>query len=207
VPAVGPRVEQNHYPRALTHAVTASTAAVASCVDTSTSRCRLERREFLPDDPSYCRTSDLLAEKNWLGQKTGIGYYRYEKGSRERLENPQATQMFAAEAMRLGIAQRTIADEEIEQRCLCALINEGAKVLEEGVALRASDVDVVYTSGYGFPRHRGGPMFYADTVGLKVICARIDGFAERLDPQYWQVSALLRKLAESGASLADHVNE
>jgi len=167
---------------------------------------RQERKAFLPDDPSFCRTSDMLVEKNWLGQKTGIGYYRYEKGSRERHDNPEAMQMFEEEAARLGIEQRQISDEEIIDRCLCALINEGAKVLEEGVALRASDVDVVYTAGYGFPRHRGGPMFYADTVGLSEICARIDGFAETLDPQYWQVSGLLRKLAESGGSLADHVN-
>lgn len=168
---------------------------------------RQERKAFLPDDPSFCRTSDMLVEKNWLGQKTGIGYYRYEKGSRERHDNPEAMQMFEEEAARLGIEQRQIPDEEIIDRCLCALINEGAKVLEEGVALRASDVDVVYTSGYGFPRHRGGPMFYADTVGLSEICARIDGFAEKLDPQYWQVSGLLRKLAESGGSLAEYVNE
>lgn len=168
---------------------------------------RQERKAFLPDDPSFCRTSDMLTEKNWLGQKTGIGYYRYEKGSRERHDNPEAVQMFADEAKRLGIEQRKITDEEIEQRCLSALVNEGAKVIEEGVALRASDVDVVYTSGYGFPRHRGGPMFYADTVGLRTICARIDGFAATLDPQYWQVSGLLRRLAESGDSLSDYANE
>ena len=114
--------------------------------------------------------------------------------------------MFAAEAERLGIERRDISDAEIEQRCLCALINEGAKVLEEGVALKASDVDVVYTSGYGFPRHRGGPMFYADTVGLAEICRRIDGFAATLDPQYWQVAPLLRRLADAGDSLADYEN-
>jgi 3-hydroxyacyl-CoA dehydrogenase len=168
---------------------------------------RQERKEFLPDDASFCRTSDLLTGKNWLGQKTGVGYYRYEKGSRERHDNPDAIQMFAGEAIRLGIEQRNISDEEIEERCLCALINEGARVLEEGVALRASDIDVVYTSGYGFPRHRGGPMFYADTVGLKEICSRIDKLAAALDPQYWQVSPLLRKLAVSGGSLADYCNE
>jgi 3-hydroxyacyl-CoA dehydrogenase len=168
---------------------------------------RQERKAYLPDDPGFCRTSDMLVEKKWLGQKTGVGYYRYEKGSRERHDNPEAMQMFAKEAIRLGIAQRKIADEEIEQRCLCALINEGAKVIEEGVALRSSDVDVVYTSGYGFPRYRGGPMFYADTVGLQAICAHIDGFAKTLDPQYWQVSSLLRRLAESGDSLSGYVNE
>jgi 3-hydroxyacyl-CoA dehydrogenase len=79
-------------------------------------------------------------------------------------------------------------------------------VLEEGVALRASDVDVVYTAGYGFPRHRGGPMFYADTVGLKAICARIDEFAGKLDPQYWKAANLLRELSGRGGSLADHTN-
>jgi 3-hydroxyacyl-CoA dehydrogenase len=167
---------------------------------------RLERAAFLPDDPSFCRASTLLAENNQLGQKTGSGFYRYEKGSRERHDNPQAMEMFIAESKRLGIERRDITDEEIEQRCLCALINEGARVLEEGVALKASDVDVVYTSGYGFPRHRGGPMFYADTVGLREICKRIDRFAATLDPQYWQVSGLLRELAESGGSLAEFTN-
>jgi len=167
---------------------------------------REERREFLPDDPSFCRCSDMLTERGWLGQKTGSGFYRYEKGSRERHDNLEAIEMFAAEAERLGITRREIGDEEIEQRCLCALINEGARVLDEGVALKASDVDVVYTSGYGFPRHRGGPMFYADTVSLDEICRRIDGFATQLDPQYWQVSNLLRRLADEGQSLADFRN-
>ncbi|MDH4109155.1 MAG: 3-hydroxyacyl-CoA dehydrogenase NAD-binding domain-containing protein [Gammaproteobacteria bacterium] len=168
---------------------------------------REERKDLLPDDPSFYRSSSMLVERGWLGQKTGVGFYRYEAGSRERHDNPEALEMFAAEAKRLGIKRRDLTQDEIEQRCLCALINEGAKVLEEGVALRASDVDVVYTSGYGFPRHRGGPMFYADTVGLKEICARIDGFAKTLDPQYWQVSALLRELAASGKPLADCANE
>jgi len=168
---------------------------------------RQERKDFLPDDPAFCRVSDMLVENGWLGQKTGLGFYRYEKGSRDRHDHPEALSMIADEAARLGIEQRRISDEEIEQRCLCALINEGARVLEEKVALRASDVDVVYTSGYGFPRHRGGPMFYADTVGLKTICQLIDAFAERLDPQYWQVSPLLRRLAENGEPLAEYENE
>ncbi len=104
---------------------------------------RQERKEFLPNDPGFCRASDVLAENNCFGQKTGSGFYRYEKGSRERHDNPEAMQMFADEAKRLDIRQREISDEEIEQRCLCALINEGAMVLEEGVALRAADVDVL----------------------------------------------------------------
>jgi 3-hydroxyacyl-CoA dehydrogenase len=167
---------------------------------------RQERKDQLPDDPSYYRASSMLVERGWLGQKTGIGFYRYEKGSRERHDNLEAIDLFAAEALRLGIAQRRISDEEIEQRCLFAMINEGAKVLEEGVALRASDIDVVYTSGYGFPRFRGGPMFHADTVGLGEICARIDGFAERLDRRHWQASGLLRALADSGEAIADYSN-
>ncbi len=167
---------------------------------------RQERKEFLPDDPAFCRTSSMLAERGWLGQKTGTGYYRYEAGSRERLDNPQALEMFAKEAERLGIERRELSDEEIEQRCLCALINEGAKVLEEKVALRASDIDVVYTSGYGFPRFRGGPMFYADTIGLDTICARMEEFAKSLDPQYWEPAKLLRELQESGDAIADYAN-
>jgi 3-hydroxyacyl-CoA dehydrogenase len=167
---------------------------------------RQERKDLLPDDPAYCRATSMLAEAGMLGQKTGSGFYRYEKGSRERLDNPAALEMFAAEARRLGIEQRDVSDEEIEQRCIFALINEGAKVLEEAVALRAADVDVVYTSGYGFPRHRGGPMYYADTVGLDAICARIDAFAGDLDARYWQASGLLRELATSGRRISDFSN-
>jgi 3-hydroxyacyl-CoA dehydrogenase len=167
---------------------------------------RQERKEFLPDDPGFCRTSSMLAERGWLGQKTGSGFYRYEKGSRERLDNPEALEMFAEEAERLGIERREISDQEIESRCLCALINEGAKVLEEKVALRAADVDVVYTSGYGFPSFRGGPMFYADTLGLDTVCKQLDKFAKSLDPQYWEAATLLHDLQESGGSLADYSN-
>lgn len=169
-------------------------------------RARQERKDLLPDDPGYCRASSMLVERGWLGQKTGVGFYRYQKGSRERLDNPEAIDMFATEGARLGFEQREISDAEIEQRCLFALINEGAKVLEEGVALRASDIDVVYTSGYGFPRYRGGPMFYADSVGLPELCERIDHFANTLDARYWQASGLLRKLAASGHPIADYVN-
>jgi 3-hydroxyacyl-CoA dehydrogenase len=167
---------------------------------------RKERKEFLPDDPGFYRASAMLVERGWLGQKTGTGFYRYEAGSRERLDNPEAVEMFANEAAKLGITRRDLTDDEIERRCLCALVNEGAKVLEEKVALRASDIDVVYTSGYGFPRHRGGPLFYADTVGLDVICERIDGFAASLDPQYWEAANLLRDLAKSSDAIADYSN-
>ncbi len=167
---------------------------------------REERKAMLPDDPGFYRASAMLVERGWLGQKSGQGFYRYEKGSRERLDNPEALEMFANEAQKLGIGRRQIADDEIRDRCLCALINEGASVLEEKVALRASDVDVVYTSGYGFPRHRGGPMFYADSIGLDTVCGRIASFAKSLDPQYWQPSKLLLELSERGGSIAAYSN-
>lgn len=167
---------------------------------------REERKEFLPDDPGFYRASAMLVERGWLGQKTGMGYYRYEPGSRERLDNPEAIEMFAQEARKLGIEQRDIAYEEIVDRCLCALINEGAKVLEEKVALRAADVDIVYTTGYGFPGFRGGPLFYADTVGLDKVISRIEKFARSLDSQYWEPAGLLRKLHERGDAIADYSN-
>lgn len=167
---------------------------------------REERKEFLPSEPGFCRTSSMLAERGWLGQKTGMGYYRYEAGPRERLDNAEAIEMFADEATKLGIERREISDEEIEQRCLCALINEGAQVMEEKVVLRAADIDVVYTPGYGFPRFRGGPMFYADTIGLDTVCAQIEKFSKTLDPQYWEPAGLLLELQKSGAPIADYSN-
>ena len=167
---------------------------------------REERKEFLPDDPGFYRATAMLVERGWLGQKTGTGFYRYERGSRERLDNPEAVEMFADEAARLGIERRALPDEEIEQRLLCALINEGAKVLEEGVALRAADVDVVYTSGYGFPRFRGGPMFYADTIGLDTVLERMARFSKTLDSQYWEPAGLLRDLAKSGDAIGEFSN-
>jgi 3-hydroxyacyl-CoA dehydrogenase len=169
-------------------------------------RVREERKAFLPDDPGFYRSSALLVENGMLGQKSGAGFYRYQPGSRERYDNPEALAMFAAEAKRLGIAQRDIGDEEIVERCVYALVNEGACVLEEGVAMRAADVDVVYTSGYGFPRYRGGPMFYGDTVGLRNIVEKMQHFAATFDPQYWQASNLLQELADKNIKLADFSN-
>ena len=169
-------------------------------------RVREELKDTLPDDPGFYRPSAVLVANGMLGQKSGSGYYRYEPGSRERHENPEALALIRAEAKRLGIAQREISEEEIVSRCIYAMINEGAKVLEERVALRAADIDVAYTSGYGFPRHRGGPMFYADTVGLRNILDRMQQFAAALDPQYWQPSQLLVELAASGRKLADYGN-
>ncbi len=163
---------------------------------------RVARAHLLPKDPTFYRPTALLTERGWLGQKTGRGYYRYDSADRKRTPDPEAIAMFAAEAERLGVPQRKPSKQEIQERCLYAMINEGALLLEEGIAVRASDIDIVYTSGYGFPRYRGGPMFYADTVGLKVIHDKILEFQKTLDPQYWQPAPLLEKLAKAGSSFA-----
>ncbi len=163
---------------------------------------RVARAHLLPKDPTFYRPTALLTERGWLGQKSGRGYYRYDSPDRKRTPDPEAIAMFAEEAQRLGVPQRKPTKQEIQERCLYAMINEGALLLEEGIACRASDIDIVYSSGYGFPRYRGGPMFYADTVGLKVIYDRILEFRNTLDPQYWQPAPLLEKLAKAGSSFA-----
>ncbi|MBE7459014.1 MAG: enoyl-CoA hydratase/isomerase family protein [Zoogloeaceae bacterium] len=163
---------------------------------------RLERAHLLPKDPGFYRPSAMLTERGWLGQKSGRGYYRYDNPERKRTPDPEAIALFAEEARRLGVPQRKPAKQEIQERCLYAMINEGALLLEEGIALRASDIDIVYTAGYGFPGYRGGPMFYADTVGLKAIYDKILEFRKVLDPQYWQPAPLLEKLARAGSSFA-----
>ena len=163
---------------------------------------RLERAHLLPKDESFYRPSALLFDRGWIGQKAGRGYYRYDGAERKRTPDPEVIAMIAAEAQRLNVPQRKPDATEIQQRCLYAMINEGALLLQEGVALRASDIDVVYTAGYGFPRYRGGPMFYADTVGLKTVYEGILAFQKTLDPQYWQPAPLLKELALSGSSFA-----
>ena len=163
---------------------------------------RLERGPLLPKDPSYYRCSALLTERKWIGQKTGRGYYRYDSADRKRTPDPEVIELFRAEAARLGVAQRKPSRKEIQERCIYGMINEGALLLEEGIALRAGDIDVVYAAGYGFPRYRGGPMFYADTVGLKNVYERILEFRKELDPQYWTPAPLLEKLALAGSTFA-----
>lgn len=164
---------------------------------------RLERKDLLPDDPSFYRPSALLNERGWLGQKAGRGYYRYDNAERRRTPDPEVIEMLWQEGRRLNIPRRQPDAKEILDRCLCAMINEGASLLEEGIALRPSDIDVVYAAGYGFPRYRGGPMFHADTIGLKTIYERIREFGRTLDPQYWKPAPLLEKLALAGSSFGE----
>src|SRR5687768_400204 len=140
---------------------------------------------------------DRLYEMGRYGQKTGAGWYKYEKGSRERIHDPLVDQIAAEEATKRGITRRTISDDEIIARIMTALANEGARVLEEGYATRASDIDAVYCYGFGYPRHVGGPMFYADSVGLPTVLEKVNEYREKFG-DYWKPAPLLEKLVAEG---------
>jgi 3-hydroxyacyl-CoA dehydrogenase len=167
------------------------------------------RREWRgrPDDPRFYRVSDLLVEQGRLGQKTGRGFYRYEANARRGVPDPEVAALIRAEATRLGIAQREIGEAEIVERCMLALINEGARILEEGIAARGADIDVIWCNGYGYPRHRGGPMFYADTLGLGHVRERIGFYAAALGGRYWQPAGVLERLARSGGTFGSWSDE
>jgi 3-hydroxyacyl-CoA dehydrogenase len=140
---------------------------------------------------------DRLYEMGRYGQKTGAGWYKYEAGSRERIHDPLVDQIAAEEGAKRGITRRAVTDEEIIARIMTALANEGARVLEEGYATRASDIDAVYCYGFGFPRHVGGPMFYADAVGLPTVLARVKQYRDTFG-DYWKPAPLLEKLVAEG---------
>jgi len=156
-----------------------------------------------PPDPTYYQADAALHAAGRLGQKNGKGFYRYEKGDRTRHDDPEAQSILARRAAELGIASRVHTDKEILERCLYPLLNEGIRILDEGIAQRASDIDVVWCAGYGFPRYRGGPMFYADTLGLPALLAGIEGYRDRFGPMHWQPAPLLVRLVREGRTLAD----
>lgn len=147
----------------------------------------------------YVQIADRLCERGWFGQKTGRGFYLYPDGARIGTADPEVEAIIDAERARAGVQPKNLTDAEIVRRYLAAMINEGANVLHEGIALRPLDIDVTFLSGYGFPRYRGGPMHYADTVGVATILADIREFALE-DPLFWQPSPLLVELAERGAT-------
>ncbi|NKJ45574.1 3-hydroxyacyl-CoA dehydrogenase [Burkholderia sp. SG-MS1] len=149
----------------------------------------------------YVQIADRLCERGWFGQKTGRGFYLYSEGSRSGTPDPEVEAIIDAERVRAGITPRTFSDEEIVRRYMAAMINEGANVVHEGIALRPLDVDVTLLYGYGFPRYRGGPMKYADMVGLPTILADIREFAKE-DPLFWRASPLLIDLVQRGADFA-----
>lgn len=154
-----------------------------------------------PDDPAYYRMCSVLADMGRFGQKTGRGCYLYE--GRKASADPEVAEIAAREAKELGIEQRDISDEEIMERMMCAMINEGALVLEEGIAQRSSDIDVVFANGYGMPRYRGGPMIYADTIGLDKVYQAIGRYRERYGELYWTPAPLLEKLVNEGGSFSN----
>jgi len=159
-------------------------------------RVRRELRQFSAPGQRSPHVADALCEMRRFGQKTGKGWYSY--GADGKLStDPEVLELTRSIARKAGIAQRQFTDDEIVERSLYGLINEGARVLEEGFALRASDIDVIYVNGYGFPAWRGGPMFYADSVGLERIVERISAF-EREFGARWKVSGLLQQLADAG---------
>ncbi len=159
--------------------------------------------QHYPPDPTYYQADFALVEAGRLGQKNGKGYYRYEKGDRNRHEDPDAIAILRARAQALEVPQKTHSDQEILDRCLYPLLNEGFRILEEGIVQRASDIDVVWTSGYGFPRYRGGPMFHAESIGLATLLAGMRRFGAEFGPMHWQPAALLVELVDKGMSLAD----
>ncbi len=161
------------------------------------------KRRAATRDPAlrYVAIADRLCERGWFGQKTQRGFYRYPEGARVGEHDAEVEAIIAAERAAKGIAPREFSDEAIVRRYLAAMINEAAKVLEEGIALRPLDIDVVLVHGYGFPRHRGGPLHYADTLGLAEVLAEIRRYAEE-DPVFWRPAPLLVELAGRGASFA-----
>ncbi|HUK03363.1 MAG TPA: 3-hydroxyacyl-CoA dehydrogenase NAD-binding domain-containing protein [Steroidobacteraceae bacterium] len=157
------------------------------------------RRELpaRPDDPRYFRIADLLAERGWLGRKSGRGYYRYEGDGRARVADPEVQTLIRAEAQRLGVPQRQLSAVQITERCIYALINEGARVLDEGIAHCADDIDVIWCNGYGFPRVRGGPMCFADESGVANVLEGVNRMAREHGARYWTPAPLLASLAAS----------
>ncbi len=163
-----------------------------------------KRRYLEKPDLRYSKTADLLCEMGRFGQKTSSGWYDYKPGKRDAIPSKLVDDMIARHREELGIKARKISDDEIVQRLVFALVNEGAKIVEEGIALRASDIDVIYLTGYGFPLHRGGPMCYADTVGLFNVVQAMKRFARNPhdDQKFWEPAPLLAKLAAEGKNFS-----
>ena len=156
-----------------------------------------------PPDPTYYQSDFALYDAGRLGQKTGKGYYRYEPGDRTRHDDPEALAILKARAEKLGVEPRKHSEQEIVERCIYPLLNEGIRILEEGIAIRASDIDVVWTAGYGFPRYRGGPLYYADTIGLNTLLDGMLKYQKIFGPMHWQPAKLLIELVAQSMSLAD----
>ena len=147
---------------------------------------------------------EIMCESGRRGQKNGMGYYRYDPETRAATPDSEVEEMIRQFAIDRGHDQREVTDQEILERLLYPMINEGAKILEEGIAIRGSDVDVVWVNGYGWPLYRGGPMHWADAIGLAEIVDKISDYGDRLGGRHWELSPLLERLADEGGSLAGH---
>jgi 3-hydroxyacyl-CoA dehydrogenase len=163
----------------------------------ATRKRRAATRDPKAPSPRYVHIADRLCERGWFGQKTGRGWYVYEAGSRTGTPNPDVAPIIDEARRQAGVTPRSFTREELERRYLAAMVNEGAKAVDEGIALRPLDVDVTLVHGYGFPRSKGGPMWHADQVGLARILADVREFAQA-DALFWQPAPLLEKLVAQG---------
>jgi 3-hydroxyacyl-CoA dehydrogenase len=162
------------------------------------------RQRRAAENPSYRKMpiADMIVEAGRLGQKTGAGWFRYEKGDRTPHPDPELARMIREKTAELGIPQRSFSDEEILRRLLLASVNEACKILEEGKAYRASDIDVMWLGGFNFPHYRGGLMYWADTIGVGEVYRQIQAWHQQYGER-WAPAALLRRLAESGTPLRE----
>jgi len=166
---------------------------------------RIRRAQAATRDPDerYAAIADRIVEMDRLGQKSGVGFYRYADGSRTPIPDPEIEELIVAHSAEQGIERRDISGEEIRERLLYQLVNEGAQILDEGIAQRSSDIDVIYVYGYGFPAHAGGPMFHAGLLGLDTVLAGVRRYQER-HGDTWAPAPLLTRLAEQGATFEQY---
>jgi 3-hydroxyacyl-CoA dehydrogenase len=164
-----------------------------------------KRRAAEFPDGDFSNVADILCEAGRFGQKTGSGFYRYEAGARDAIPDPAVTAIIERFREQKGMVPRTVTDTEIVERCVYALINEGARIVDEGIAQRSSDVDLVYLNGYGFPAYRGGPMFYGDNVGLLTVARALSRIAAvpGADAAFWTPAPLLTRLAREGKTFSE----
>ena len=166
-------------------------------------RARQDNPDLFPIDESLPKIVDKLVEQERFGQKTGKGYYIYDPETREKIADPDVEAMIKEESTAAGIEQRDVADEEIVQMAIFAAINEGARVLEEGIAYRPCDIDMIWINGYGFPSYRGGPMFYADLIGVDKVHAAVESYRQKYGDTNWKYSRLLENIAKAGGKFAN----
>lgn len=176
--------------------------AVSDLAGLDIARANRERQAATrPSDERYSRVADQICDNGWFGRKSGQGYYLYEN-AKKLGPNPGALEIVKTERQAIGIEPQVFNDEDIISRCLTAMIAESVRVFESGIALRPADIDAVQLFGYGFPRHKGGPMHMADVIGIEALIARIETYA-REDSYFWQVPQLLRVMASKGQSFSD----